>query len=316
VLTVQNTETGLATVDIDQPTGGGVRVRVASAGICGTDLRFVETGVGGFIFGHEFAGVTSDGREVFVEPTIYCGRCEQCRRGAVQLCTVAGHGTLGVYRDGGMCEQIVVPEYTLLQLPAALPLHDACLIEPASVAWHGVSRARVPSDERVVIVGGGSIGLLAAAACRHQGIDVALEARHPHQREAATRFGAEPPEGLYDVVIDAAGSAAALGRCVELARPGGRVVLLSVYSGTIPLPATTSLVKELTIVNSIAYQREANTRETALVATMLAGQPEHRADDHHPPLRAARRRRGVPRGARPVGRRDQGRARVARLNST
>ncbi|MGN9907589.1 alcohol dehydrogenase catalytic domain-containing protein [Phytohabitans sp. LJ34] len=106
-------------------------------------------GISGFVYGHEFAGIGEDGRAWFVEPTLYGGKCEQCRRGATQRCTEDGHGHLGVFRDGGMAERVLVPEYTLLPLPSTLDVRDACLIEPGAVARHAIRRKRgVPCRRR------------------------------------------------------------------------------------------------------------------------------------------------------------------------
>ena len=271
---VMNTANGIRVVDTDEPSGGGVRLSVAAAGICGTDVSFVAAGITGFIYGHEFAGVDGNGTGYFVEPTIYGGECAECRSGNTQRCTEPGHGNLGIFSDGGMAEEVVVPEYTLLPLPAQLDARDACLVEPGSVAWHGVRRARVRPGERLLVVGGGSIGLLAAAAAQHQGLHVDMDTRHEHQLAAAQRLGFGRPHGAYDVVLDAAGTDSSLARSAEAARPGGRIVSLGVYITTMPVPGVESLTKELTYVNSIAYGRHDGVREVEEVATMLAKKPE------------------------------------------
>jgi len=269
-----NTEDGIRVFDADEPDGAGVRLSVASVGICGTDVSFAAAGINGFIYGHEFAGVDDDGTAYFVEPIIYGGECDECRAGNPQRCVEPGHGTLGIFSNGGMAEAVVVPEYTLLPLPQQLAVRDACLIEPGSVAWHAVRRARVQPGERFLVLGGGSIGLLAAAAAHHQGLDVDVEARHEHQRAAAERLGAGRPDGAYDVVLDAAGTESSLARSAEAARPGGRIISLGVYQTTMPVPGVPSLTKELSYVNSIAYGRHDGVREVGEVASMLADRPE------------------------------------------
>jgi threonine dehydrogenase-like Zn-dependent dehydrogenase len=270
---VRNTDRGILVTEIDEPEAPGVRLTIASTGICGTDVNFAAGGVQGYTYGHEFAGTAADGRCYAVEPTVHCGECDQCRAGHVQRCVAPEHGTLGIFRDGGMCDAVTVPENMLVPLPAGLDVRDACLMEPASVAWHGVRRAALTPGERVAVVGGGSIGLLAAAATRQCGYDVDIEVRHKHQRTAAERLGLGSAEGVYDVVIDAAGSETGLARCAELARPGGRVVLLGVYQHTVPIPGIVSLVKELTYVHSIAYGRHDGIRDTEQAAALLAGNP-------------------------------------------
>lgn len=271
---VMNTDDGIRVADTDEPGGAGIRLSVVSAGICGTDVGFAAAGITGFIYGHEFAGVADDGTGYFVEPTIYGGKCAECRSGNTQRCTEPGHGNLGIFRNGGLAETVVVPEYTLLALPAHLELRDACLIEPGSVAWHGVRRADVQPGERLLVVGGGSIGLLAAVAAQHQGLEVDIAAQYDHQRAAAERLGFGRPDGAYDVVLDAAGSESSLARAAEDARPGARIVSLGVYTDTMPIPGVVSLTKELTWINSIAYGRHDGIREVGEVASMLASNPD------------------------------------------
>jgi len=269
-----NTGDGIRVVDADEPDGAGVRLSVASAGICGTDVNLVAAGIGGFIYGHEFAGVSDDGTGYFVEPIIYSGKCVECQSGNTQRCAEPGHTTLGIFSNGGMAETVVVPEYSLLPLSAQLDVKDACLIEPGSIAWHAVRRARVQPGERFLVVGGGSIGLLAAAAAQHQGLDVDVDTRHDHQAAAAERLGSGQPSGAYDVVLDAAGSESSLAASAAAARPGGRIISLGVYMTTMPIPGLVSLNNELTYINSIAYGRHDGVREVEEVASMLAKKPE------------------------------------------
>jgi 2-desacetyl-2-hydroxyethyl bacteriochlorophyllide A dehydrogenase len=270
---VRATSTGPAVVEVDEPTGDGLLLEVASSSICGTDLSFFGLGPLDFTFGHEFAGLV-DGVPYAVEPTLYCGACEQCRAGFTQRCT-GGSSNLGIFTDGGLADRVRVPQQNLVALPTGLDVRDACLIEPAAVAWHGVQVARIQPGERVVVVGGGSIGLLAAAALRASGHAVDVDVRHPHQRAAAERLGAGHPSGSYDVVIEAAGSDSGVARCADLASPGGRVILLGVYPQAVPVPGTLSLIRELSWTFAMAYGRDASgVREVDRVAALLAASPD------------------------------------------
>ena len=291
-----------------EPTGDGVVLDVVAASICGTDLHFLREAGQGFVMGHEFAG-TVDGVPYAVEPTVFCGSCEQCRSGSTQRCT-NDRINIGISRDGGLADRVLVPEYGLIPLPDGLAVEDASLVEPASVSWHGARRAEIQPGERVAVVGGGTIGLLAGAAVLHLGHDhVALEARHPHQREAGERLGLVAPTGEYDVVIDAAGTESALARCGELVRPGGRVVLLGVSTGALAVPGVATLVKEITWVGSMGRCRHDGIRESDEAAALLAARPEIAQTLDHPPVPARRRRRGLPRRRRQDQRGPQGRAR-------
>ena len=262
-------------VDVDEPDGPDADhalVDVVSSSICGTDLGFVDLGFGGFTLGHEFAGLV-DGVPHAVEPLVPCGGCEQCRAGHRQRC-VGDHANLGIFVDGGLADRARVRRSALVALPSGLDVADACLVEPTAVAWHGAVRAEAQPGQRVVVVGGGSIGLLAVAALRRLGAAVDLEARHPHQRDAGERLGAGHPSGPYDIVIDAAGSESGLARCAELAAPGARVVLLGVYHGLLPAPGAVTLVKELSWVGAMAYGDHHGRREVDEAAALLADDPE------------------------------------------
>ncbi len=265
---------GFPVASADDPV---VVMDVVASSICGTDLGFVAAGFDGFTLGHEFAG-TVDGAACAVEPVISCGACDECRAGHTQRCTGA-HANVGIFVDGGLADRVAVPRSSLVALPDGLSVHDACLVEPAAVAWHGVRRGRIEAGERVVVVGGGSIGLLAVAALRHSGMEVDLDARHDHQRRAAERLGAGTPAGHYDVVIEAAGSESGLAACAGWARPGGRIVLLGVYHGLLPAPGTVTLTKELSWIGAMAYgshdgHGHASRREVDEVAALLATKPE------------------------------------------
>jgi 2-desacetyl-2-hydroxyethyl bacteriochlorophyllide A dehydrogenase len=273
---VRNTSEGIRVVTVPDAEAGSDRDRavleVVSSSICGTDVGFIAMGLTGFTLGHEFAGV-ADGVAYAVEPAISCGECEECRAGFTQRCR-GEHANLGIFIDGGLTERIVIPRDNLVALPPGLDPVDACLVEPAAVALHGVYRAAVSPGERVAVVGGGSLGLLAVAVLRAFGHECDLEARYRHQREVGERFGAGQPSSEYDIVIDAAGSESGLVRAAELARPGGRVVLLGVYPQHVPVPGTTTLTKELSWVGAMAYGRQEGIREVDRAAELLAAYPE------------------------------------------
>jgi threonine dehydrogenase-like Zn-dependent dehydrogenase len=140
---------------------------------------------------------------------------------------------IGVGLDGGMAEQCVIPESAIVALPSGLAPRDACLVEPMAVAVHGIRRGGVHATEQVAIVGGGAIGLCGVAAALAVGATVDLVARHDAQRAAGARLGAgavgDDSANRYDVVIDAAGTTEALQQCIELAKPGARLILLATY---------------------------------------------------------------------------------------
>lgn len=270
---VRSTPPGVAVVDAEVPSGPGELISIRSAGICASDFTYIEYGCT-MLLGHELAGVTEDGTAVAVEALFGCGECEQCLDGRVNLC-VLGPTALGVTSDGGMAELFAAPASALVPLPEGLAVSDACIVEPASVAWHACRIAGVGPDQRVAVVGGGAIGLLAAASALRMGAaDVAIEVRHPHQRAVAERIGAGDPTGHYDVVIEAAGTESALHRAIEVARPGGTLAVLGVFPPGMEWPQHACFLKELRTQPSLGYCRHSGGRDFEDAAAMLAADPD------------------------------------------
>ena len=269
---VRNAPPEVEVVEVDEPEGDGELIRVAAAGICASDLLYLKYG-SREIAGHEFAGRLDDGTAVAVEPIFGCRGCPQCDQGNFNLCA-SGPTALGMLSAGGMSEYFRAPAPRLVPLPAGLDLKDAALVEPASVAWHGCHMGSVGPSTRVAVVGGGAIGMLAAASAQAMGADdVAVEVRHPHQFEARDRIGAVAPSGQYDVVLETGGTESSLHRSVELARPGAPSSTWA-CSMTSHGPSGESFTKEVAMRPSLGYCGHKGRREFAEAADMLAARPE------------------------------------------
>jgi threonine dehydrogenase-like Zn-dependent dehydrogenase len=260
--------------DLPDPGGGGVRVRVRSSGICGSDLHLAAMGALPVTLGHEFAGLLDDGTPVAVCPMVPCGACDQCRGGREQLCRTLTQRIYGVSLDGGLADLAYVDERCLLPLPDGVDVADGALVEPLAVALHGIRRAGMAPGQRVLVVGGGSIGLATVAVARHLGLEVDLAARHPAQRERGSALGAgEPGPPEYDAVVDAAGTQSALDRCVEAVVPGGVIVAVATYWD----PVTVGyglLGKEARLVPASMYGHRHGDRDFIAAGEMLAARPE------------------------------------------
>jgi threonine dehydrogenase-like Zn-dependent dehydrogenase len=270
---IRNAPPSVEVIETDDPQGEGELIRVTAAGICASDLMYLEYG-SREIAGHEFAGTLQDGTPVAIEALFGCESCRQCELGYYNLCEASGPTALGMLQPGGMSEYFIAPSRAVIRLPSSLDVRDACLVEPASVALHGCHAGQVGPDVRVAVVGAGAIGILAAVGVQSMGgSEVALEARHPHQHEARERIGAEEPAGDYDVVIETAGSESGLHRAVELARPGGTVIHVGVY-GDITWPHGQAFRKEVGLRPSLGYASHNGRREFSEAADMLARHPE------------------------------------------
>lgn len=179
-----------------------VLVKVAYCGICGSDLpRFFEGAVHQFpqVLGHEFSGVVSQvgdgvnqlkvGARVSVAPLIPCGNCEQCQQGNPTICS--NYSFIGSRQQGALAEFIAVPAVNCLEIPDSLDLIQAALIEPLTVAIHGIERILIRAGERVMVLGAGTIGLLTLLALNAKGVGQVIMVDINEQKLAlAKRLGA------------------------------------------------------------------------------------------------------------------------------
>jgi threonine dehydrogenase-like Zn-dependent dehydrogenase len=259
---------------VAEPKGDGVKVKVVSSSICGSDIHLMEQGAfGDHIIGHEFAGITEDGRAVAVEPITGCGRCINCDNGHRVHCD-AGLYLMGVLADGGMAEYVIAPAHSLVELPTGLDVRIASLVEPLAVAVHGLDRARVSDGDRVLVIGAGPIGLATGAALRSRKIPYDIIARHDHQRAAAEKMGARLSlQGEYDVVIDAVGSTESLRQSAQMTKAMGRVGLLGVPWATANLNMGFS-TKELELIPSMGYSFKSPNRSFEEAGAILLKNPE------------------------------------------
>ena len=262
-------------VPVDEPPGSGELLNMQAMSVCASDLLYIRMGCRA-VLGHELAGTREDGTAVVVEAIYGCMECDQCMRGAYNLCPTHTQRALGASIDGGMADQFRAPAQRLVDVPVGLDVQDASLVEPASVAWHALRLADTGPGRRVAVVGAGALGLLAVAGARRLGgEDVALEARHPFQWTAGERLGARAgTDGLYDVVVEAAGTTASLARSIDLVAPGGTVVVLGVHMGTVELDWRPLFHREARVVPSLGYCAHSGGREMADAAQMLADEPE------------------------------------------
>jgi 2-desacetyl-2-hydroxyethyl bacteriochlorophyllide A dehydrogenase len=271
----------IAHLDVPEPGPGEVRVRVEACGICGSDLHLYEQG----FFppdttpGHEPAGVIdaigpgaaspARGTRVAIEPIRGCGACPICLGGRYAICRDSK--LAGLHLPGGLAEFLVVPAENVYPVPPDLDPRIAALAEPMAVVVHALHRVAFQPRQRVLVLGAGSVGLLAAAAARRLGAhDVWITARHPHQAELARAVGATrvlgeqeaTPEKLdgigreapIDVVVETVGGQAdTLRAAAAAARPGGAVSVVGVFFGQIALDPMPLLLKELTLAWSYCY---------------------------------------------------------------
>jgi threonine dehydrogenase-like Zn-dependent dehydrogenase len=267
-----------------------VLVAVKACGICGSDVHGLDGSTGRrqppIIMGHEAAGIIAEvgsavtgwqrGDRVTFDSTIYCGTCEFCRRGLVNLCTQ--RRVLGVscdeYRQpGAFAEYVAVPDRILYRLPDTLPFEHAALIEPFAIAFHAIRRSPVTLNDTAVVVGCGMIGLAIIQAARLSGFGriVAVDVA-PEKLELAGRLGATdlvnsnlaPVEEILrltrgvgaDRAFEAVGIEATVGLAVRCVRKGGAVTLVGNVAPQVELPLQMVVTRELTLSGTCASAGE------------------------------------------------------------
>ena len=266
-------------IPIPTPGPGEVLVRIASVGVCGSDVHFYEKGkIGKFvvreplILGHESGGVVAEvgagvtnvrpGDQVAIEPGVPCRCCHYCKTGHYNLC-----GDMQFMAappvHGAFCEYYVSPADFVFPLPEPLTTEHGSLCEPVSVAWQASRQANLKAGERVAVLGSGPIGLCHVAMANALGAgEIVAVDLIASRLELAKQMGAtevidatqESPESYLtpdrigdwaDVVFECSGSEATVRQSIDVARPGGRVVWVGMGTDEATIPISRGLEKEL-----------------------------------------------------------------------
>ena len=240
----------IRTVDMPKPTPepDDIVVQVEAAGICGTDRHLFKgefPSVPGITLGHEFCGIVVDagnstlsvGTRVTCDPNTWCGACYQCQKGRVNLCT--NNIATGIGRDGGFAEYCAFPAHKAHALPSDLDPLFGAFCEPLACTLHGMDIGGASTGERVLVIGGGVIGLLAVQLAKLAGSEVMLLTRTASKQQLARTLGADQVAGSEsealalwqegaDLVIECAGVDETVAMSPRLTRTGGRIVVLGV----------------------------------------------------------------------------------------
>lgn len=268
-----------------------VLLRPRRVGICGTDLHYYEHGHNAtfvpdrpFILGHEFTAEVAAvapgvdavkvGQRVTVNPARACGFCAYCKGGQINLCRktiMLGSASTTPPTDGALAEFVTVRADQCHLLPDDMDDGIGAMMEPLSVALHAVKRAGTVSGKRVLVTGGGTIGLLVAMTARAFGaVPVAVSDIVAARRNKAIELGADVAldptaqdlrhqvqefAGLgFDIVFEASGAPSALRGAFDLVRPGGTIVQIgTVGTADIPIPVNQLMVREINFRGSMRY---------------------------------------------------------------
>jgi 2-desacetyl-2-hydroxyethyl bacteriochlorophyllide A dehydrogenase len=284
----------LQNVPMPAPGPGEVLVRVAAAGICGSDVevlegrrppRYVRYPI---IPGHEWAGTVeavgrdvedlSEGAAVVTEGFRACGECARCREGLTNLCDVE-YAETGFTHAGAFAEFVCVPAHLVHRLPPGSDLAAAALLEPAACVAQGLLEIDLRPGLTVAVVGSGTVGLLAVALLsRVSPRRLALVGTRAPRLELGLALGAtetwnvrrdESPEPGFDLVFEAAGTPEGARSAVALARRGGTVVLEGISGRTDGIDADAVVLGHLRVQGVFGASRNAWRWVTELFASGL-----------------------------------------------
>lgn len=278
-------------VPLPRPAAGEVLLRVEACGICGSDVHGYD-GTSGrrippIIMGHEAAGKVvavgldvdsvREGDRVAPDSTIYCGKCEYCLRGELNLCDhreVLGVSTADFRRAGAFAEFVAVPAHILHRLPDGLSFGEAAMIEPLAVAVHAVSLAGETKGKTALVMGAGMIGLLTLQALRVAECDVVYVVDIDDSRlKIAESVGATCGINAktadvtaeikrltngrgVDIAMEAVGSTPTIKTAVESVRKGGTVVLIGNIAPSAEIPLQIVVSRQLRLQGSAASAGE------------------------------------------------------------
>ena len=272
------------------PGRGEALVSVAACGICGSDVHGYDGSSGRrippIIMGHEAAGTIAAlgdgvtgffvGERVTFDSTIFCGACNNCRRGDVNLCDhrqVLGVSCSEYRRAGAFAEYVSVPARILYRLPDTLSFNEAAMLEAVSVALHGVALAQLSADSTALVVGAGMIGLLTLQALRAAGCARIIVAdvdstRLKFAQDTGATAVLSPNEDLVeqvlqltagigvDVAIEAVGRNETVKASIDSVRKGGTVVLVGNISPEVTLPLQKVVTRQIRLQGSCASAGE------------------------------------------------------------
>ncbi len=274
--------------EIEPPVAGpdDVIVTVQAAGVCGSDVHGYTGSTGrrtpGIVMGHEFSGIITslgtqvegynEGDRVVVQPLTTCGSCEMCLAGRPNVCVK--RTLIGMHTHGAYAEAVSVPRQQLFTLPDNLSWEQGAMVEPLSVALHAANITPLGIMDTVVIVGAGTIGLLALLAVRLKGAGrVIVTDLSKHRLELARQLGADivvniaeqdPVEVVRqatrgagaDAAIEAVGITPTVQQALAVTRIGGNITWIGNSAPEVTLNMQQVVTREITIRGTYGFNNE------------------------------------------------------------
>lgn len=278
----------LERVEIPKAKEGEVVIQVKVCGVCGSDIHFYEDRHPfihpRMVLGHELSGILSQigpgvedlrkSDRVTVEPNIACGKCYNCLKGRYNICLDLKF--MGAYGyNGGFAEYLVAPASIVVKIPEKMGFEEAALIEPAAVGIHAVRRSGQKLDDRVIVMGAGTIGLSIMQAALWAGAkEIIITDLLDYRLKKALELGADeainPMSGKHlstvvkekwgseaaDVIYDCVSTEETLSQAIEIARKGTKIVTIGCPQGKLSVDVIWIQNNELELIGSVTYVRD------------------------------------------------------------
>lgn len=278
-------------VETPLPGPGEVRIHIRVCAVCGSDVHGIDGSTGRrrppVIMGHEASGVIDavgegvtewkKGDRVTFDSTIYCGKCDMCRAGHVNLC--ANRRVLGIscaeYRqNGAFAEYVCVPERILYRLPDEVSFLSASMVEPLSIACHAALRAPITRGSTVLVAGVGTIGMLVVQVVKSMGAGLIIAADIDEKRlnmsltcGADEAVNSREPGALekildltggrgVDFAFDATGISATVNLCARAGALNAHIVLIGNVAPSVDFPLQIAVTRQQTFHGSCASAGE------------------------------------------------------------
>lgn len=240
--------------NVEEPEliSGWCIVSVKAVGICSSDIpRIFKKGTYHFptIPGHEFSGIVTKvadsennkwiGKRVSVFPLIPCRKCDQCKQKKYEMCE--NYDYIGSRRDGAFADHVAVPVWNLIEIAPDTTFVQAAMMEPLAVAFHAVKQADISKGSRIAVIGSGMIGFSAAVWAKKFGAESVCVVGQSDKTDISNRLNIEYVKyeningRLFDIVIEAVGTEAAISNAIQITGASGKIILLGNPNGNIQL---------------------------------------------------------------------------------
>lgn len=250
------------------PQKGEALIRVTLAGICNTDYEITKGYMGYVgILGHEFVGIVEEvndadqswiGKRVVAEISWGCNdpNCEWCAKKNYRHCP--GRHTIGIWKkDGAMAEYITLPTNILFEVPQNVSDEQAVFVEPLAAACEITEQLHIEPTQKILVLGDGKLGLTTALTLHALNLDVLLVGKHENKLDIAKAQGVKTellanfnPQKIYDVVVEATGTASGFEMSMSLTKPRGVLVLKSTVATGKELNLAPIVIDEITVLGS------------------------------------------------------------------